>query len=874
MKKSLIVFALVLTFFLCIATLSYAIEPPSEVKAVNETISGKNDGELRSVNMLMEYKKTTDREWTKINNTFVSGLSAGDYEVRYAQTNAAEASESVTVTIKEGRKLKVTFVAEGVTVATYELSYGGKIDTLPKVPEKAGYDIAVWDKTDFSHVTEDTVVNAIYSAGSHVVLLPINPEGYTITSDGGLFVEFGKSFTFTVKINEGYSKTSSFAVKLNGKSITLNENGSYTIPSVTEDYSVTVEGVADITAPSITLETAGMKWNELSADTGDFIYVKSNPEIKVSAIEKGSGIFMLEVAVSSFALTKKELESYQYWVDYTDTMKLSENISSFIYVKAMDNAGNITYVGSVGMIYDATAPAINLNENEIYYGTKSVKVDDEHLDYVTVDGKKASASFSLNPSDKNYVIVATDKAGNKTELSVSVKRATPIYTVPTDLSAILGQTLADVKLPTTENGVFVWSSPLSTSVGNIGENKFNVSFIPYNTVDYQTVTGIAVTVTVSYQAHNPPTDITSTDETVKGIADGKIHGVNERMEYRRAESTEWIPITAKTVEGLSGGIYYVRHSASAGYEASPFVEVVIKNGRMLTVTFKADGEVVKTVETAYGQSLVDIPSIPAKIGYNHTSPHWDVTDFSFIVSDMTVNAVYMANTYPITFPKSDRFTVRENGVSSPVEYGKTYSFYIDVSEDYMKGLYFTVKDNGALIYPDENGLYTIESIEEVHNIEITGLVSNVSPEKNTVVGIDLEKHYAIGDKLEFTAVGSGMNNLTPEIGDERYVPISWTGYYTVSWNDEPYDASFTLYREGEFTVTVVYQHEMYNMNGWIPYGGNERYTCTIQVHKLPEGLPGGNATVSTVVCIVLIAAFTGVFIAWYILRTKKYKNIK
>ncbi len=872
MKKSLIVFALVLSFFLCLTIVSYAIEPPSGVKTVNETISGKCDGELRSVNMLMEYKKTTDIEWTKINNTFVSGLSAGDYEVRYAETSAAPVSESVTVTIKEGRKLKVTFQAEGVTVATYDLSYGDKIDTLPKVPEKAGYDIAVWDKTDFSYVTEDIVVNAIYSAGSHAVLLPINTEGYTITSDAGLFVDFGKSFTFTVKIKEGYSKTEYFAVKLNGKTVTLNTDGSYTIPSVTEDYAVTVEGVADISAPIITLETGGMKWNEVATDTGDFTYVKEKPEIKVSAIEKGSGIFSLEIAVSSFALSQKELSNYQYWTDYTDNMKLSENMSSFVYVRAIDKSGNITYVGSVGIIYDATAPALNLNENEIYYGTKTVKVEDEHLDFVTVDGKKSSASFSLNPSDKNYTVVAFDKAGNKTELSVSVKRATPIYTVPTDLSAILGQTLADVKLPTTENGVFIWSSPLSTSVGNIGENKFSVNFIPYNTVDYQTVTGIVVTVTVSYQAHNPPTDITATDETVKGIEDGKIHGVNERMEYRRAESTEWIAVTGKTVDGLSGGTYYVRYAASSGYEASPFVEVAVKDGRMLTVTFKADGEVVKTVETAYGQSLVDIPNIPAKIGYNHTSPHWDVTDFSFIVSDMTVNAVYVANSYPVTFSKSDRFTVNENTVGSPVEYGKTYSFFIEVSEDYMRGLYFAVRDNGELIYPDENGLYTIENVEEAHNIEITGLVSNVSAEKNTVVGIDLEKHYAIGDRLEFTAVGSGMNNKTPEIGDERYVPISWTGYYTTSWDDEPYNASFTLYREGEFTVTVIYQHEMYNMNGWIPYGGNERYTCTIQVHKLPDGLPSGNATVSTVVCIVLIAAFTGVFITWYVIKTKKYKN--
>ena len=37
------------------------------------------------------------------------------------------------------------------------------------------------------------------------------------------------------------------------------------------------------------------------------------------------------------------------------------------------------------------------------------------------------------------------------------------------------------------------------------------------------------------------------------------------------------------------------------------------------------------------------------------------------------------------------------------------------------------------IYPDENGLYTIENVEEAHNIEITGLVSNVSADNDKLV---------------------------------------------------------------------------------------------------------------------------------------------
>ena len=872
MKKGIIFFTLALAFFLCLALFVGAVEAPSGIRAENETVSNKGDGAIYGVNHLMEYKKTTEKVWTKINNTSVKGLFAGDYEVRYAKTAMAEASDSVTVTVKEGRKLSVVFIADGVKVATYSLSYGDKISPLPEVPAKAGYDVAVWDKTDLSYVTEDLTVNATYSAGSHAVLLPVNTDGYTVSSNDGMFVEYGKSYTFTVTFKEGYTKTEDFAIKLNGKEITLDSNGSYTIPSVTEDYSVTVEGVKDITPPKLVLSVGDMTWNELSFDTKEFIYVKEAPEIRVNCSETGSGILRLQIAVSSFALSLDELEGYLYWETYSDGMRLSENVSRFIYVRAIDKSGNVAYVGSDGLISDITAPAINLNDKETYYGTKTVRVDDDHLESVTVDGKIASASFLLNPSDKDYVIVATDKAGNKTTLTVSVRRAVPNYTVPTDLRAVLGQTLADVKLPSTEKGTFIWSSPLSTSVGMLGENKFNVTFIPYNTTDYQTVTGIEVVVTVSYQAHEPPTNISTAPETVNGMSDGKILGVSEQMEYRRADGAEWIPINSDTVEGLLGGTYYVRRAASAGYEASAFVEVTVQSGRMLKVSFVADGNTVATIETSYGQALVDIPAVPAKIGYNHTTPYWDVTDLSFIVEDMTVNAVYIPNTYLITFGESDRYTVRENGTGSPVEYGKSYSFYIDIDEDYMKGMYFAVRNNGALILPDADGMYTIDNISEVHSVEVSGIVSNVSADKNAVIGINLDKHYAIGDRLDFSAFGSGMNNSSPEVGDERYIPISWTGYYTTHWDESPYSASFTLYREGECTITVIYRHEIYNRNGWVPFGDNEQISCTIQVHKLPQGVPRGNVTLSTVVCIVLIAAFTGVFITWYVIKVKKEKE--
>jgi hypothetical protein len=386
------------------------------------------------------------------------------------------------------------------------------------------------------------------------------------------------------------------------------------------------------------------------------------------------------------------------------------------------------------------------------------------------------------------------------------------------------------------------------------------------------VTGIEVYVKVSYQAHNPPSGITSKNESIAGIGDGMLLGVGDGMEYRNSLSDEWIEINPDSVKGRIGGVYYVRYSASEGYEASPYVEIAVEKGRMLKVTFVADGKTVEEMEVEYGQPLVTIPSVPVKIGYNHATPYWDASDFSYITSDMTVNAVYQTNTYTVTHTESDKFVFREGDVKSPVEYGKDYEFYIDITGDYMQGLYFAVRNNGVLIFPDSNGKYVIENVTEFHNIEISGVVLNVSAEKNHISGIDPDRHYAIGDKLTLGAEGSGMLNTRPEYGDERYVPVSWTGYYPGRWDSPPYETTFTLYKEGEFTFTVVYRHEIFNQSGWVPYGENEETSITIQVNKLPKGVPAGNALISTVVCAVLIVVFTGAFIAWYIVKTKREKN--
>jgi hypothetical protein len=82
------------------------------------------------------------------------------------------------------------------------------------------------------------------------------------------------------------------------------------------------------------------------------------------------------------------------------------------------------------------------------------------------------------------------------QVSITITKAIPAYTVPDRLSAFVGQTLADVALP---KG-FSWDTdqnPLTTSVGGAGVNAFKAQFTPGDLTNYVVVENIPVNITVN-----------------------------------------------------------------------------------------------------------------------------------------------------------------------------------------------------------------------------------------------------------------------------------------------------------------------------------------------------------------------------------------
>ena len=166
------------------------------------------------------------------------------------------------------------------------------------------------------------------------------------------------------------------------------------------------------------------------------LFFNSEVNVKLTADDEASGIKSVLYYKSDKLLDEAAVRALTDWTDDSDFNIPAEDMEQFIvYVRIEDNAGNVTYIGSDGAIFDTTAPEIiGVEDGKTYYVTKRVAVDDENPKDVTLDDTSVGTLFTLE-GDKaeTYRIHASDKAGNKTEYTVYMK---PISSITDAIAAI------------------------------------------------------------------------------------------------------------------------------------------------------------------------------------------------------------------------------------------------------------------------------------------------------------------------------------------------------------------------------------------------------------------------------------------------------
>ena len=165
-------------------------------------------------------------------------------------------------------------------------------------------------------------------------------------------------------------------------------------------------------------------WNAISFD----LFYKNEQTVTLTAADEASGVAATAYLLSEEDYSVAQLDGMTFQ-PYTAPVAITPDSKLIAYARITDAAGNVTYLRSDGVVLDATAPVITgVDDGAIYCGSVTFTVTDAYLDTVTVDGA-AAVSASTSTAENTYVIkadnrlhtiVATDRAGNSTQVQITV----------------------------------------------------------------------------------------------------------------------------------------------------------------------------------------------------------------------------------------------------------------------------------------------------------------------------------------------------------------------------------------------------------------------------------------------------------------------
>ena len=330
------------------------------------------------------------------------------------------------------------------------------------------------------------------------VTLPTG-AGYTLFSSDELTVRHGNSFSFIVQFNNGYSKTEDFKVLVNGNKLdewdSDANSASFAIRNVSENLVITVEGVADITAPEVEVSIRGNSFKEFLNRITFGLFFKQTQTVEVKAHDFGSGIRKVEYLLSETAFADKDAITGN-WTELTlnDDCKayfsIEPNQKTFVYVRVTDQSGNIAVVNTDGVVVYTDAEAItgaqtftkntdfdvvyklNLNGNfvaKVYNGTEEIGAGSDYAllangmlmlknSYLrTLAAGEYTIRLTIKPMGENYA----DNSGNDAPADVVMKltvekKAPTLDHTPSDGKIYDGKPIGKPTLNTDSDGALTF----------------------------------------------------------------------------------------------------------------------------------------------------------------------------------------------------------------------------------------------------------------------------------------------------------------------------------------------------------------------------------------------------------------------------------
>ena len=379
--------------------------------------------------------------------------NAGDYTVRItvkedAAGNYTEASATQDFTIAK-KELTVSLKIQdkqydGLNTAAYAegpelvgVVSGDNIELTGGTPTfdivKTGEDIAV-SFTEFM-IGGDSAGNYTLTQPSGVTAEIYNTyeaepgTDYTVNSNDWLREDFvitakeGFSLSLTDTADGTWTDTLSASDETDSGEIAFyvkNETTGAISLVKTEDYKI------DRTLPEGEIRIGENRWREFLNTITFGLFFKDTQTVSIESADALSGISKVEYAVSDKALSLDEVQVLTDWTEADRVNVTPEDGGRFIYyARITDRAGNVLYLSTDGAEFDLTAPVIEgITDGAAYCIRAELTVNDRNIDKVQINGKDATAEdgvYTLEAGE--YTITALDKAGNATEVKVTVREA-------------------------------------------------------------------------------------------------------------------------------------------------------------------------------------------------------------------------------------------------------------------------------------------------------------------------------------------------------------------------------------------------------------------------------------------------------------------
>ena len=401
------------------------------------------------------------------------------------------------------------------------------------------------------------------------VTLPTG-AGYTLFSSDGLTVRHGNSFSFIVQFNNGYSKTEDFKVLVNGNKLdewdSDANSASFAIRNVSENLVITVEGVADITAPEVEVSIRGNSFKEFLNRITFGLFFKQTQTVEVKAHDFGSGIRKVEYLLSETAFADKDAITGN-WTELTlnDDRKayfsIEPNQKAFVYVRVTDQSGNIAVVNTDGVVVYTDAEAItgaqtftkntdfdvvyklNLNGNfvaKVYNGTEEIGAGSDYALFAsgmlmlknsylrTLAAGEYTIRLTIKPMGENYA----DNSGNDAPADVVMKltvekKAPTLDHTPSDGKIYDGKPIGKPTLNTDSDGAvtFEYKRADEDDTAYTTEAPKNVGKYTIRITTAETDTFKSASSTMEFEIQPKEitiSDVKVADKTYDGTTEAKI----------------------------------------------------------------------------------------------------------------------------------------------------------------------------------------------------------------------------------------------------------------------------------------------------------------------------------------------------------------